>query len=369
MAVAGFLARNAFGSLLETLSHRGYKVVGPALKDGAIVYTELSSADELPAGVIVDAKPGSLRSTVTQLPRFFAWANGPQALKPLLFKAEEPLWQVQRDAGGQLQFAPMFPASQPTAVLGVRACDLAALKLLDQHFLHGEYRDPHYARRREGLMLIAVNCTHPAETCFCASTGDGPQADEGHDLLLDELDAGFIVQAGSDRGTQLLTDLTLQPVRDDQLDKAASANDRAHDMQTRSIPPGDLYEDLASRRDHPRWDDVAERCLACGNCTQVCPSCFCSREQEQPRLDGNGSLHVRQWDSCFSEGHSYIHGLVIRRQVRHRYRQWLTHKLGSWHGQYGRSGCVGCGRCIVWCPVGIDISEEVRAVLGDRHAG
>ncbi len=367
MAETGFLSRYSFGQLLASLTRAGYRVVGPTHRDGAIVYTDLQRADELPAGVMVETAPGVVRSSETQLPRSFAWANGPQALKPLLFKPGEALWRVDRDAEGRLRFSAASAAAEPLAVIGVRACDLAALRLQDQHFLHGAYRDEHYAARRAQLLLIAVNCTHPAATCFCAATGDGPRVEGGFDLLLDELDEGFIVAAGSDSGRELLAGLPLQPVREDQRIKAARANQRARDLQSRSLPAGDLYDALMERREHPRWADVAQRCLSCGNCTQVCPTCFCSREQDEAQLDGRGSLHLRYWDSCFTEGHSYIHGLVVRSEIRHRYRQWLTHKLGSWHRQYGRSGCVGCGRCIAWCPVGIDLCEEVAAVLGGEH--
>lgn len=368
MDTPGFLLRQQFGSLIELLQREGYRVIGPVLRDGAIVYTDIDSVDELPAGVLLQARPGRLHASETQLPRYFAWANGPQALKPLLFKPRQPLWQAGRDARGQLTFSrPEEAPPQAIAVVGVRACDLAALALQDRHFLHGDYADPDYRQPRERLLLIAVNCTHPAETCFCASTGDGPQAHDGFDLLLDELDSGFIIRAGSDAGRRLLSALALQPVRQDQLDKAAAATEAAAAVQTRTIPPGDLYDALASQRKHERWNDVAARCLSCGNCTLVCPTCFCSREQDEPQLDGDGSVHVREWDSCFNQGHSYIHGVVIRGETRYRYRQWLTHKLGAWHRQYGRSGCVGCGRCIAWCPVGIDLCEEVNVLLAAAH--
>jgi ferredoxin len=368
MDTTGFLPRQQFGELLRALERSGYRSIGPVLRDGAITYTDITSVKELPAGVMMQTQPGSVRATVTQLPRYFSWANGPQALKPLLFSPRETLWQVSRGEQGELAFSEGVATPPPTAVIGVRSCDLAALRLQDQHFLQGEYRDPWYAARRNSLLLIAVNCTHPDETCFCASTGDGPGAETGFDLLLDELDSGFVVRPGSEAGTRLFSDLPLQPVRADQFLKVDHARQAAVDGQTRTLPAGDLCDALSERHDHPRWAEVAARCLSCGSCTQVCPTCFCSSEHDEARLDGASSEHVRQWDSCFTEGHSYIHGLVVRKEVRHRYRQWLTHKLGTWHRQYGRSGCVGCGRCIAWCPVGIDICEEVSAVLGDSDA-
>jgi len=367
VAETGFLTRQRFGALLALLADAGYRVVGPVHRDGTVVYTDVHSAAELPAGVMVETAPGAVRSSETQLPRMFAWANGPQALKPLLFAPDEALWRVARGDDGTLTFKAANAEPRPLAVIGVRACDLAALRLQDQHFLHAAYRDQHYAARRAQLLLVAVNCTHPAATCFCVATGDGPQAESGFDLLLDELDEGFVVAAGSERGRELLAGLALLPAREDQLRKVASARQTARSVQTRSMPAGDLYDALMAQREHPRWSEVAARCLSCGNCTQVCPTCFCSREQERAQLDGRGSTHVRQWDSCFSEGHSYIHGLVVRGEPRYRYRQWLTHKLGSWHRQYGRSGCVGCGRCIAWCPVAIDICAEAKALLGGEH--
>jgi ferredoxin len=136
----------------------------------------------------------------------------------------------------------------------------------------------------------------------------------------------------------------------------------AAQRQSRRILSRNLRDPLFANLEHPRWDEVAERCLSCGNCVAVCPTCFCHAEREQPALDGQTSEHVRQWDTCYSVGHSYLHGFLVRPDTRTRYRQWLTHKLGGWHDQYGRSGCVGCGRCITWCPVGIDITEEAAAV-------
>lgn len=365
MTMPGFLAREHLDRLLETLRSAGYRCVGPIARDGAIQYRDLPDSGLLPAGWRDDQTPGRYRLRHIDNPRQFAWANGPQALKPYLFAPRETLWHAGRDSDGRLSFAPTMPEVRPLAVIGVRACDLAALRLQDAHFVDGLHRDPHYAARRDGLFLVAVNCSHPADTCFCVSTGDGPQAEGGCDLILDELDDGFVVRAASERGTGIAAGLPLEPVTPPRQHAVDRQREHAIAVQRRTLPARDLRPLFDGRLEHPRWVDVAARCLACGNCTSVCPTCFCHSEHELPAVDGSGSSHYREWDSCFTQGHSYIHGITIRADTRLRYRQWLTHKLGAWHDQYGRSGCVGCGRCISWCPVGIDITEEVAALAAD----
>jgi ferredoxin len=358
----GFLARSALPDLLVALHRAGYRCVGPQLRDGAIVYEELYDVGALPRGVHEIQAPGAYRIEHSDSARCFSWANGPQALKPFTFAPREVLWRAARDADGLVRFQEDEQAApRPIAVIGVRACDLAALALQDQHFLQGVICDAHYERRRHALLLIAVHCTHPAATCFCASTGDGPRVSNGADLVLAELDDGFLVEASSERGRTIAVQLPLTAATDAQREAAAQETAAAA-QQARGLPSRDLRDALLSRLEHPRWEEVAARCLACGNCTAVCPTCFCHAEVEQAGLSGAASTHTREWDSCFTKGHSYIHGLTIRADRRTRYRQWLTHKLATWHDQYGRSGCVGCGRCITWCPVGIDITEEVAAL-------
>ena len=363
MPEARFLPHAALQVLYEALRHGGYRLHAPKVRDGALQFDESTNAADLPWGVSDSQEPGNYRLHDGDKARAFAWANGPQALKPLLFSPSETLWRVNRDESGAMRFAPVPPKADALALIGVRPCDLAALDIHDRHFLGG-HADGYYAARREKLFLVVVNCSHPATTCFCASTGDGPAAEKGFDLLLDELDEGFVVQAGSDTGRILLERLVLAEASPQQCEAAQKQQRHAADVQQRSLPPGNLQEPLFARLDHPRWQEVGARCLACGNCTSVCPTCFCHSEQERPALDGHSSEHVREWDSCFTSGHSYIHGTVIRESIPKRYRQWLTHKLGSWNEQYGRSGCVGCGRCITWCPVGIDITEETAAICG-----
>ncbi len=361
-----YLPRERFQFFLTCISNHGYQCIGPQLRDGAILYDTFISIEALPTGYRDSQKPGEYRVTQDGDQRFFAWANGPQALKPLFFAPEEPMWQARRSDEGFVVEG-LLPETKSIAVIGVRACDLAALKIQDKIFLQGDYIDPYYARRRESVLLVGVNCTHSALTCFCVSAGNGPKCDAGYDIVLTELDDGFVVQAGSDMGGIILSELNLGSATDEQILLSNMAVEHAATTQTRSLPAEDLRKALFANLHHERWENIAERCLSCGNCTQVCPTCFCHAEAEVPVLDGNASTHLRQWDSCFSEGHGYIHGMQTRPEIIHRYRQWLTHKLGSWHDQFGSSGCVGCGRCMTWCPAAIDMVEEANTICGGER--
>ena len=139
----------------------------------------------------------------------------------------------------------------------------------------------------------------------------------------------------------------------------------------RSLDTHGIRDLLMWNLEHPRWDEVASRCLSCTNCTLVCPTCFCSSVQEVADLSGDHVDRERQWASCFSLDHARMHGHSVRSSTASRYRQWLTHKFASWIDQFGTSGCTGCGRCITWCPVGIDLTEEVAAIRAadTREAG
>ncbi len=358
----------ALAELHDALRRAGYQVIGPTVRDGAIVLAELASAADLPYGWGVALEPGGYRLRKRADSAAFCHAAGPQSWKPFLHPPRSRLWSARRGEDG-FELEP--DADVPRyAFLGVRPCDLRAILVQDRVLGSGEHARSAYATRRSAAFIIAVNCTEPGETCFCSSMGTGPQAGPGFDLALTEFTgpAGgyrYLVDVGSAAGAAILAELPQQPASDSAVARARSVVAEAADRMGRSMPAGGLPELMAASTDAARWDDVASRCLTCGNCTMVCPTCFCTTVQDTSDLTGEHAERWELWDSCFDLDFSYLHGGSVRVSEKSRYRQWLTHKLGTWHDQFGSSGCVGCGRCIVWCPVGIDITEEVAALRAE----
>ena len=372
MVDSRLLDRDGLERLLQLLREDGWTPLGPTVRDGAIVYDEIAGVADLPVGVGDAQRPGQYRLVERGDGALFGYAVPQTSWKRFLHPPRQRLYRVRRD-GEELRFEPDVAAVPPRlALIGARACELAALAVQDRVLDQGAYPDPGYAARRRALFVVAVHCTAPAATCFCASLGTGPRAAGGFDLALTELLAGggarFLLETGSARGEAMAARLPLAPATAEDRAAAAAAVDRAA-RQGRRVDPAGLREALAASLEHPRWDDVAGRCLACANCTLVCPTCFCTTVASRSGLEADApSEHWRRWDSCFAPAFSYIHGGSVRVSVRSRYRQWLTHKLGTWADQFGTLGCVGCGRCLTWCPASIDLTAEVAALRGDPTA-
>jgi ferredoxin len=351
--------------LIPSLERRGYQVVGPTLRDGAIVYDTLSKLEDLPIGWTEEQDAGRYRVKKRNDRALFGYTVGPQSWKKFLQPNEVRLFEVQRD--GDFQILSNISDPPRYAFLGVRACELAAIRVQDRVFLQDRFIDPHYDRLRRPIFVVAVNCTEPAPTCFCVSMQTGPHARESFDLALTEIIAEgrhvFLVEVGTEAGEEVLRELGPREAPPTLCQQADESVSRAG-AQTRHLDTTGIRDLLYENFEHPRWENVAARCLSCGNCTMVCPTCFCTTVEDSSDIRGNHAERWRRWDSCFTQSFSYIHGGSVRTSARSRYRQWMTHKLASWIDQFGNSGCVGCGRCITWCPVGIDITEEVRAIRG-----
>lgn len=351
--------------LLGNLQQQGYRVMGPTLRDRAIVYDEISGVEDLPRGWTDEQDGGTYRISRRSDAALFGYAVGPHSWKKFLHPPVLKLFAANRTETGFTVDAPPLDAPK-YAFLGVRSCELHAIAVQDRVFDNGTAPDAFYAARRKDLFVIAVNCGHAGGTCFCVSMQTGPRAREGFDLalteILDEHEHFFVVEVSTERGAKALSGVPVRASSEETERRAEAVTERTARVMGREMETKGIKELLYRNYEHPRWDDVAERCLACGNCTMVCPTCFCTTVEDVMDLDGQKTERWRKWDSCFTADFSYIHGGSIRKSTHGRYRQWMTHKLATWIDQFGTSGCVGCGRCITWCPVGIDITEEVGAI-------
>jgi ferredoxin len=364
MAVA--LSLDGLQRLFDLLSADGRRLIGPRLVGSAITYRPFTTVQELPQGWTDRQGPGDYRLARRDDAALFGYVVGPDTWKPYVYPRRETLWRARR-SDGRVELIEEDPSTARLALVGVRACEIAALSVLDRVF-NADNPDPRYALRRQSCLVIAVNCSDPAATCFCDSMGTGPEVTGGFDVLLTEvIDEGshyFVAESGSAAGEELVERLAATPASPDQLEAKQAVSEICRARLTKRMVTADLPGLLVKNLEHKHWERVAERCLACGNCTLVCPTCFCSTTADTTDLATGEFGRERRWDSCFSLDFSYVVGHTVRGSVRSRYRQWLTHKLGTWHQQFGTSGCVGCGRCVTWCPVGIDLTEEVEAIRG-----
>jgi ferredoxin len=358
-------------ALVRHLAASGYRVVGPVVRNASIVYDDVERGDELPAGSRVEQAPGRWRLLDRDDGARFGWTPGADSWKKFVHPSHQEVLRIRRRDDTWVTTTPS-PPDRPLAIVGARDCEVRALDVLDA-VLAGS--DPRYSARRADMFVVAVTCGVPASTCWCTSMGGAPRPDAGHDVVLTEVvdDRGhrLVAEAVTDEGDGVLGALLdagdAGPADDAELTAAADVAQRALDVLTPRLPGDrlpDLLDDTAS---DPYWDEVARRCLSCGNCTMVCPTCFCATFEDTTTLTGDGSppsetVRTQHWASCFELDHSNLGGQPVRATTASRYRQWLTHKLATWPAQFGTPGCVGCGRCTTWCPAAIDLPREA-AVL------
>jgi len=357
--------RAVLQEIFDALASRGYRVIGPTVRDGAIVYDSVTTLDDLPVGYTDRQDAGRYRIEQRADTALFGYAVGSHSWKRFLHPPVERLWRVRREGDG-FSIVENEEVTEPLAFIGARACELRAIAIQDQVFLAGQYVGKSYKIRRDHAFIVAVNCGQAGGTCFCVSMDTGPKVEAGFDLALTELiEEGrhlFVMELGSAAGVDLVKDLPHRPATEEEIAAAERVVDQTRGQMGRTLETNGLKELLQANANHPRWDEVAGRCLTCGNCTNVCPTCFCTTIDDTTDISGTIAERVRRWDSCFTLDFSYVHGGSVRNTPRSRYRQWMTHKLAHWIDQFGSSGCVGCGRCITWCPVGIDITEEAAAI-------
>jgi len=358
--------REDFPRLFQVLKDRGYQLVGPTLNRGDLIYGPLSGVSDLPQGWQDWQAPASFRLKRREDQALFGFGVGQHSWKPFLFPPRQLLWQARLTRSG-FDPLPLEEEHPRFAFIGVHPCDLAAIQVQDKVFLEGAYSDPTYRGRRLGAFIVAVNCGHACGTGFCASMGTGPRAASGFDLALTEVISSsgphyFLVEAGTAAGQEILAEIPHRPASPEEMRQGEERIKQAETQMGRFVETRGLKDLLYRNYEHPRWDDVAGRCLTCGNCTWVCPTCFCHTMEDMTDLTGETAQRWRRMDVCFTVNFSYLHGGSVRISPLSRYRQWMTHKLATWVDQFGCFGCIGCGRCVTWCPVGIDITEEARAI-------
>ncbi len=358
-------------ALLAYLAGEGYRIVGPSVREEAVALGEIASIADLPAGWSDEQEAGRYRLRRSENGKFFDTNAPAQGWKQYLYPAVTPLWTAERKGGG-FEASPAKNSAvdePPLALFGICACDLAALDVLDRVLAAGPNGAQDYMARRAKALVVAVNCTRVGGTCFCASMGTGPRATKGYDLALTELSAAkggqgheFVAEAASERGRAALGAIPHRSAEQKEIQEARRLTDEAAKSMGRRLETKGLRDALMANLEHSHWEAVAQRCLTCANCTLACPTCFCHTIEDSTDIAGQRAERRRLWDSCFGIEYSYISGGSVRQSAMSRYRQWMTHKLATWVDQFGVFGCVGCGRCITWCPVGIDITEEARII-------
>jgi len=361
------IEKSVLDDLLKRLKENGYQIVGPRVKNETLVYEKIDELNDLPHGYITEQEAGYFRLHEAGHSRYFDFIPGAQSWKQFLFPPRVDLFKLQK-TNNHWEKASEENQTVKYAFIGVRACELNAILIQDKAFMREDFTDPIYRSRRERVFILSVDCLHPAETCFCASMNTGPRVKDSFDLNLTELDDVFLVKVGSEIGRNILNGLPFELASSFMVSSAERGLENAAQQMKRELNTDGLPEFIMANLDHPQWQEIGQRCLSCANCTQVCPTCFCWDVTDQVTLNNNETRRERVWDSCFNPGFSYQAGGNTRPSIQSRYRQWLSHKLGSWPQQYGTLGCVGCGRCITWCPAKIDLTKEISIMREEARS-
>jgi len=354
-----------FDNLINKLKEKGYTPIGPTIQNGAIIYSEINSSSDLPIGFTDVQKPGFYRLENSGNGSYFNFVVGPQSWKKFLYPSIQKLFTAYYK-NNKLEIEREEDTKTKYAFIGVRACEINSIEIQDRVFFGGEFQNSKYKTLRKNSLIIAVNCSKAGSNCFCTSMGTGPEVKSGYDILLTEIlnenEHYFLIEIGSERGNEIVSEVNTRDSNEIDLERKHQVIQKTISQIQKHLDTENLKEILLKNFENPLWDEVAKRCLACGNCTMVCPTCFCMTVEDYTDLQKTKAERIQKWDSCFTLEYSYIHGGSVRVSIGSRYRQWLTHKLASWHEQFDTSGCVGCGRCITWCPVGIDITEEATKI-------
>ncbi len=346
------ISKEGFDSLLARLIN-DYQVIAPVKQEEQVLLRNVSD----PADIYLEFKGVPLSS-----PKRFLFPE-----KEILFTYETT------DSKEEVVIYDKYEELKNVShiLIGIRPCDIKALLILDK-VLMGEYHDPYYAVRRRNAVIIGLTCNEPAETCFCTFTDSGPDAEEGFDLLLTDLDDVFFVKIGSKRGERLIKlnlDLFRRPSEEDYKERYKVLKNVREKINQQKLPNLlNLYEPMVKLFNNEIWDKYGKSCVACGKCNFICPTCRCFNIYDDPNLDAKSGKRVRAWDSCHFLSFTQVAGGVIFRKERpSRVKQRIYHKYCYSIDEIGLISCVGCGRCIDVCSANIDIREALAEVAGIWH--
>ena len=318
---------------------RSHRLVAPVKRSKVVEFETVKSAED----VYLDA-----------------W-NTKVPPKRLFFPSTEVLFHFSGSVDGITVTREPLP-EESTVIFGVRPCDAKSFTLLDKVFKGEEYRDPYYAARREKTIMMGLVCKYPRATCFCTSVGGSPSGTEGMDVLLTDLGDRYYVQPVTEKGAKLIEgNPFVKPASEEDAEKKQSSWKNSERSMSSKIRLAVAQKKLEGMFDDPFWDAVSEKCLGCAVCTYLCPTCHCFDIVDEA-TDRRGR-RVRNWDSCMfpiftlqASGHN------PRRSGKERMRQRLMHKLNYFVANYGVPACVGCGRCIMECPVNLDVREVIESI-------
>jgi len=352
--------KEAISKILRNLRSLGYTVIGPSLRDGVVRLAEVTEPEDIASGILDTQAPGKYQISGGSA-LMFSSVNGPDSPKRYLHPAEVELLRMKEGTQG-FEVTSRSRPDKKYAFFGIRPCDLRGVETMDRTMMMPGFEDPTYSSLRKDSLFVVVNCTRAGNNCFCASMSTGPKADAGYDMAITELPDKLLLDVPEARSA-LVQGIDVQPAGEGDIRAGDEMVNQAKDQMNLRFKREDFSRLMNLGMESPVWKETADRCLACGNCSMVCPTCFCNTTQERADITDGSVSRVRVWDSCLSKEFTYSAGGNPRQQRSARYRQYVMHKFAYWPEQFGSYGCVGCGRCITWCPVGIDITATVNKVL------